>query len=281
MKLKHILPIILITLFASCDSDDNEIIAPVSETESLQKVQELTNASHTVELFTKSGAFQTGYNDITIRIKNNTDDTYFETYTIDWMPMMNMESMNHSCPKSSITKVIGKSTLYNGSLIYQMTGMDESGWSLKFMYTIDSVAYMVEEDITVSQSSRQNVTTFIGNDSVKYIAAIIEPTTPEIAINNLKVGLYKMESMMMFPSVADYTIGLDPRMPAMGNHSTPNNTDLTYNALDKMYHGNLSLTMTGYWVLNLKLMDADNTLLKGEDVTDVNLQSSFYLELEF
>jgi len=281
MKLKHILPIILITLFASCDSDDNEIIAPVSETESLQKVQELTNASHTVELFTKSGAFQTGYNDITIRIKNNSDDTYFETYTIDWMPMMNMGSMNHSCPKSSITKVIGKSTLYNGSLIYQMTGMDESGWSLKFMYTIDSVAYMVEEDITVSQSSRQNVTTFIGNDSVKYIAAIIEPTTPEIAINNLKVGLYKMESMMMFPSVADYTIGLDPRMPAMGNHSTPNNTDLTYNALDKMYHGNLSLTMTGYWVLNLKLMDADNTLLKGEDVTDVNLQSSFYLELEF
>jgi len=281
MKLKYILPIILITLFASCDSDDNEIVAPTSETESLQKVQELSNTDHTVEVYTKSGSFYTGYNDISIRIKNNADDTYFETYTIDWMPMMNMGSMNHSCPKSSITKVIGKSTLYNGNLIYQMTGMDESGWSLKFMYTIDDVDYMVEEDITVSQSSRQNVTTFTGSDSVKYIAAIIEPTTPAIAINDLKVGLYKMESMMMFPSVANYTIGLDPRMPAMGNHSTPNNTDLTYNALDKMYHGNLSLTMTGYWVLNLKLMDADNTLLKGEDVTDVNPQSSLYLELEF
>jgi len=39
--------------------------------------------------------------------------------------------------------------------------------------------------------------------------------------------------------------------------------------------------MTGYWVLNLKLMDANDTLLKGEDVTDVNPQSSLYLELEF
>jgi len=281
MKLKYILPIILITLFASCDSDDNEIIAPVSETESLQKVQELSNSNHTVEVYTKSGSFYTGYNDISIRIKNNADNTYFETFTIDWMPMMNMGSMNHSCPRSNITKVIGKSTLYNGNLIYQMTGMDESSWSLKFMYTIDDADYMVEEGITVSQSSRQNVTTFIGSDSVKYIAAIIEPTTPAIAINNLKVGLYKMESMMMFPAVADYTIGLDPRMPAMGNHSTPNNTDLTYNILDKMYHGNLSLTMTGYWVLNLKLMDANDTLLKGEDVTDVNPQSSLYLELEF
>lgn len=281
MKFIYILPIILITLFTSCDSDDNETIVLVPETESLLKVQELSNTNHTVEIYTKSGAFYTGYNDVSIKIKNNVDDTYFETYTIDWMPMMDMGTMNHSCPKSSITKVIGKSTLYNGNLIYQMTGMDGSGWSLKFMYTIDNVDYMVEDDITVTQSSRQNVTTFTGSDSVKYIAAIIEPTTPEIAINDLKVGLYKMENMMMFPSVADYTIALDPRMPSMGNHSSPNNTDLTYSVLDNMYHGNLSLTMTGYWVLNLKLMDADNTLLKGEDVTPTNLQSSLYLELEF
>lgn len=281
MKLKYILPILLITLFTSCDSDDNEIVVPISETENLLKVQELSNTDHTVEVYTKSGTFYTGYNDVTIRIKNNVDDTYFETYTIDWMPIMDMGTMNHSCPKSSISKVTGQSTLYNGNLIYQMTGMDGLGWSLKFMYTIDEVDYMVEDDITVSQSSRQNVTTFTGSDSVKYIAAIIEPTSPEIAINNLKIGLYKMESMMMFPSVADYTIALDPRMPSMGNHSSPNNTDLTYNVLDNMYHGNLSLTMTGYWVLNLKLMNADGTLLKGEDVTTTNLQSSLYLELEF
>ena len=281
MKLKYILPILLITLFSSCDSDDNNIILPVSETSGLQKVQELSNTDHTVEVYTKSGAFYTGYNDISIRIKNNTDNTYFETFTIDWMPMMDMGTMNHSCPKSSITKVTGKSTIYTGYLVYQMTGMDESGWSLKFMYTIDDVDYMVEEEITVIQNTRQNVTTFTGSDSVKYIAAIIEPINPAIAINDLKVGLYKMESMMMFPTVADYTIGLDPRMPSMGNHSTPNNTDLTYNTEDKMYHGDLSLTMTGYWVLNLKLIDANNTLLKGEDVTDLNPQSSLYLELEF
>jgi hypothetical protein len=280
MKLKYILPILLITLFASCESDD-DTLPQVSETEGLQKVQELSNANHTIEVFTKSGEFYTGYNDISIRIKNNADDTYFETYTIDWMPMMDMGTMNHSCPKSNISKVTGKSTLYNGYLIYQMTALDASGWSLKFMYTIDNVDYMVEEDITVLQSSRQNVTTFTGSDSVKYIAAIIEPTTPEIAVNDLKVGLYKMESMMLFPTVADYTIGLDPRMPSMGNHSSPNNTDLTYNTEEAMYHGDLSLTMTGYWVLNLKLIDTENTVLKGEDITDDHTQSSLYLEIEF
>jgi hypothetical protein len=74
---------------------------------------------------------------------------------------------------------------------------------------------------------------------------------------------------------------LDPRMPGMGNHSSPNNTDLSYNSSDTMYHGDLSLTMTGYWVLNLKLVDDNNTVLKGEDVTEENTQSSLYLELEF
>jgi len=87
--------------------------------------------------------------------------------------------------------------------------------------------------------------------------------------------------MMTFPVVEDYTIALDPRMPGMGNHSSPNNTDLSYSLSDDMYHGDLSLTMTGYWVLNLKLLNANDDVLKGEDVTDENTQSSLYLELEF
>ena len=131
------------------------------------------------------------------------------------------------------------------------------------------------------QNENQNVTSFMASDGSRYVIAMIEPKTPKIAINNLKVGLYKMQSMMSFPEVADYTITLDPRMPGMGNHSSPNNTDLIYNTADKMYHGNLSLTMTGYWVLNLKLLNTMDEVLKGEDVTTENAQSSLYLELEF
>jgi hypothetical protein len=70
-------------------------------------------------------------------------------------------------------------------------------------------------------------------------------------------------------------------MPGMGNHTSPNNTDLSFNSLDNFYYGDLSLTMTGYWKLNLKLMNTDDDVLKGEDVTDDNESSSLYLELEF
>lgn len=283
MKLNFLLPILLIiTLFTACKDDEIEEPVVVNELENLIIAQEFETDNHTIEVYTKSGKFYTGYNDVSLRIKNNADNTYFETFTINWMPMMSMQTMNHSCPKSALTKTIDKKTLYNGFVIHQMTGMGGTGWSIKFMYTINDVDYMVEEDITVLQSTRQNVTTFTGSDDVKYIAAIVGPTTPKIAINDLKVALYKMENMMTFPVVADYTITLDPRMPSMNYHSSTNNTDLTYNTTEKMYHGNLSLTMTGYWVLNLKLLDQNDTVLKGEEVVvGTHNQSSLYLEIEF
>ncbi|MCF6308613.1 MAG: hypothetical protein L3J09_11775, partial [Flavobacteriaceae bacterium] len=71
------------------------------------------------------------------------------------------------------------------------------------------------------------------------------------------------------------------RMPSMGNHTSPNNEDLTYNSASKMYDGKLSLTMTGYWKLNLILQNENNEVLKGEEVTEENESSSLYLEIEF
>ncbi|PWK17231.1 hypothetical protein [Xanthomarina spongicola] len=284
MKLKYILPILFIALMSTaCSSDDDNNDTPpvINEVEGLTKIQDIINNNHTIELWSKSGDFYTGYNDVSIRIKDNTNNTFFEDFTISWLPVMQMPTMQHSCPKSTITKAPGRDTVYQGFVIYQMTNTDGSGWSLTLDYAIDGMIYSVTDTITVLQNNDQNVTSFMGSDNVRYILALIEPKDPKIAINNMKVGLYKMENMMSFPIVEDYTITLDPRMPGMGNHSSPNNTDLTYRSVEGNYQGNLSLTMTGYWVLNLKLLDDMDTVLKGEDVTEDNPQSSLYLELEF
>ncbi|MDO5988260.1 hypothetical protein Q4Q39_12665 [Flavivirga amylovorans] len=281
MKLKYIIPILIISLSTiGCSTDDNDTPI-VDEIQNLVKIQEIKNSDHTIELYNKTGKFTTGYNNVTIRIKDNTNDSYFENLSISWMPVMKMPAMQHSCPKSAITKITDKKTLYEGSVIYQMTNTNGSGWSLTFEYTIDNEDYTATDTISVIQSEKQNVASFMGSDNKKYIVALIEPKAPIIGINDLIIGLYKMENMMSFPVVQDYRIMLDPRMPGMGNHSSPNNTDLSYDTTDNIYHGDLSLTMTGYWVLNLKLMDSDDSLLKGEDVTESNERSSLYLELEF
>ena len=281
MKLKHILPLVLMALIFSCSTDDNDETTPSNEVANLFLIQEITNGDQTIELFNKTGMFKTGYNAISLRLKDNTTNTYIEDASLSWVPVMQMPTMQHSCPKSNITKAIGKNTVYEGFIIYQMTNTDGSGWSLTINYNINGEAYSVTETIEVFQYENQNVASFMGTDETRYILALIEPLNPSIAINEMKVGLFKMENMMTFPVVENYTITLDPRMPGMGNHSSPNNTDLSFNNADSFYYGDLSLTMTGYWKLNLKLLNAEDELLKGEDVTEQNESSSLYLELEF
>ena len=283
MKLKYILPILVIAIFSTSCSDDNDddFSTETSEIEGLTIIQELSNDTHIIELYSTSGMFYTGYNTVSLRIKDKTTNAFIENATLGWTPMMQMPTMQHSCPNMNPTKAAGKETVYKGSIVYQMTNTDGSGWSLMVDYTIDGIDYMVSDTITVLQNDDQNVSSFIGSDASRYIVAMVEPKSPIIGNNELVVGVYKMENMMSFPVVENFILTLDPRMPGMGNHSSPNNTDLTYNTADNMYHANLSLTMTGYWVLNLKLMNVQDEVLKGEDVTDANDQSSLYLELEF
>ncbi|OUR93357.1 hypothetical protein A9Q87_05270 [Flavobacteriales bacterium 34_180_T64] len=283
MKLKYILPILFIALMStSCSTDEsNDDPQIVNEVDGLIRIHDIINDTHTIELYSKTGNFSTGYNAISMRLMDNTTNLYVEDASITWLPMMQMPTMQHSSPRSSIAKSLGKDTVYEGYIVYQMTGMDGSGWSLTIDYSIADMVYTATESITVTQAENQNVTSFMADDGSNYVIAMIEPSAPKIAINNLKVGLFRMESMMSFPIVEDYTIALDPRMPGMDNHTSSNNTDLSYSAADTMYHADLSLTMTGYWVLNLKLLNTMDEVLKGEDVTDDNNQSSLYLELEF
>jgi hypothetical protein len=278
--IKYIIPIFLILLSISC-SDDNSIETPVNEVQDLQKVQEFTNSTHVVELFTESGILSLGYNDITLRITDKASGNFVENATITWNPIMHMTMMTHSCPKSDVSKVSNKQTIYSGYIVFQMPENNDEGWDLTIDYTIDGVEYEVEGDISVPNSDKQIVTVFTGTDEIKYILALIEPQNPEVKVNDMTVGLFKMENMMSFPVVKNYTIKLDPRMPSMGNHSSPNNEDLTFNSNTTMYDGKLSLTMTGYWKLNLMLYNSEDELLKGEEVTDTNESSSLFLELEF
>ena len=278
--LKYIIPILLVVVTISCTSDDDPI-EPINEIEGLTKVQEISNDKHIVELFTESGKLMQGYNDITLRIMDKNSKAYIQNASINWKPMMHMTSMMHSCPKSAITKMADKETLYNGYIIFQMAENADEKWDLTFNYTIDGSEYEAKSGVTVPATEKKVVTSFMGTDGTRYVVALIEPKNPEVKVNDIVAGIFKMENMMTFPVVTNYKLMLDPRMPSMGNHSSPNNEDLTYDTVSKMYKGKLSLTMTGYWKLNLMLVNNKDEMLKGEEVTEENESSSLFLELEF
>lgn len=281
MKKTNILLFILfiaIALFSCSNSDDTTV---VSETVGLTKVTELSNTTHSVELYTKTGTLAQGYNAISVQIKDKNTNNYSTDASIRWFPIMEMTTMKHSCPISTISKTQGSTSLYNGFIIFQMASNDSEHWSLTVQYTIDGISYEVMGIVVVEASKMRTVFTFTGSDTKRYVAALIDPATPKVAVNDITVGLFLKEDMMSFPVVEDYTIAIDPRMPSMGNHSSPNNVKLVYAKQDKTYHGKLSLTMSGYWKINLKILNKLEQVVGGGDVSAEKESSNLFFEIEF
>ena len=262
---------------ASCSKDDGQLTA--NEVEGLTLVKTMDNNTHIIDVYTKNGRFETGYNEVFFQIKDQ-NGNLINNATANWTPVMQMMGMSHSCPASSVVKKSGASSTYTGFIIYQMAGNETEYWELTINYIINNTDYSVTNKVDVSASEERKVESFQGSDDKKYIIALVQPVAPRVAINDMTAVLFEMRSMMEFVVVDNYTIKIDPRMPGMNNHGSPNNVDLTQNA-EKLYSGKLSLTMTGYWKINLQLFNQSNELIKGEAVTSENEGSSIYCETEF
>lgn len=274
--------IILSIGFTSCTSDNDDPIGvdenPMAE---YNMVSALQANGHTLEIYSKEGEFVIGYNELFIRIKDMATENYVANAEISWTPIMHMIEKTHSCPRSEIS-MTQDASVYTGFAVFQMPGNTDEYWDLTLEYSIEGQVYEVTEQIEVKVpiDNKRRVNTFMGSDDVRYILAMM-PIEPEVAINDFSAVLFKMENMMTFSLVENYKVGIDPRMPSMGNHSSPNNEDLSYDVTSKAYMGKLSLTMTGYWKINLKLMNDIGEVLKGEDVTEENEDSSLFFEIEF
>lgn len=278
--LKYAFAILASTLILSCsDDDDNQKPTLIDETADLVLAQTFSNSDHTLAVFTQDGKFTEGYNKVYLQLKDS-ENEYVSNATFNWKPMMHMTNMMHSGPHSTIGKVQGKQTLYEAYVVFQMAGNNSEYWELKFNYTLNGVDYEMVESIDVMPSCKRRVVSFMGSDNQKYILAYMEPSSPKVAVNDMFAGVFKMESMMDFPMVNQFKVKIDPRMPGMGNHGSPNNEDLTQNS-QGLYQGKLSLTMSGYWKINLMLENQNGEILKGEPVTDSNQSSSIYFEIEF
>ncbi len=266
----------MICALSACTSDDNQT---TREPENFVLAREISNSEHQIEIYTATGQFVQGHNDIYFKIRDRESGNYLPGAQMTVLPLMQMTMMQHSCPVTAVTSSSANPEIYATRIIFQMAGNDMEGWTLKVDYTLNGNAYSAEGAIDVLPSVLRTVNSFTGSDGSKYVMALVGPATPSVAMNEMVVAVYRMESMMDFAPVSGYTVKIDPRMPGMGNHSSPNNTDLVQSG--EFYSGTLSLTMTGLWRINMILESADGTPVKGEAVTETNPQSSLYFELEF
>lgn len=280
---KYIGLLFMLILAMACKK---EKITPNPETpteqfkDKLTLVQTISNDTQKIDIYTTNGKLIQGYNKIYFQVKNN-DGSLVKNATITWSPLMHMTSMNHAGPKSAISVATESADFYTGYLVFQMAGSTTEYWDLTFNYSINGTDYSMVGKLDVIAAAKKRVLSFTGTDNVKYVLAMVEPSAPIVGANTMKALLFKMENMMSFPMVDGYSVNIDPRMPSMGNHSSPNNVDLVQASAGNTYDGTVNFTMSGYWKINLMVKNGNGDTLKGEAITTQVEASSIYFEVEF
>jgi hypothetical protein len=258
----------------------------------LKKIQKFSasDSLYTVTLYNEAGYLQLGYTKVYFVVTDK-EGRFIDNAVLSAFPEMDMGMHKHSTPRSEITKVEGKA-LYEAYYSFLMySGQGDGTWYYDLKYKVGDVTDSISDavidvrnvfraDGTTPRKVIQPVKAIDGSNQT-YIVTLFEPLKPKVGANEITAYIHTRQDANTYPEVENFKLKLDPRMPGMGNHSSPNNVDLTWDATDKIYKGKVNFSMTGYWTLNLILQNQQGETLYGNPITEEVKASSLFFEVEF
>lgn len=299
MKKIYLLFIVLASFgFVSCNSNDDEeniVIDGIdlskdvdccSAEEALQvykflqtvkPVSELStevDGLYNVWVYSKTGSLHRGYNDLYFVVTKKKTGNYVKNFDItNVTPLMNMVKMNmfHSTPVSSSVETFDQTRLAvkHGWVSFLMNTSEAGTWAFTYdISVLGSKASVADKAITVNalpdgQDWLKNFK--VGDDT--FFLSLVNPTDWKTGENVIQAYISKKSNPITTPyalASETFTVEIDPRMPDMGSHTSPDNKALTKQA-DGSYKGSINLTMTGLWRIHLIVKDAQGNIVAGGD----------------
>ena len=293
------LVIFAITLTA-CNSNDDGILAGIeipgititddidccSAEEALQVyrflqtvkiVPELTteiDGKYNVFGYTRTGSFHSGYNEIFFVATKKSTGNYIKNFELTGItPLMHMVKMDmyHSTPvgPAAVSFNDGYLAVKRSWVSFLMNTSEAGSWTLSYdAQVLGSKGGIEKKDIVVNALSEGQVwlkSFKIGSDT--YFLSLVNPIDFKAGTNEIQAYVSKKSEKATNPyqvAIETFTGDIDPRMPDMGNHTSPNNTQLVKQA-DGSYLGTINLTMTGLWRIHLTVRDAQGNVVAGGD----------------
>ncbi|VTR35092.1 hypothetical protein [Sphingobacterium thalpophilum] len=281
-----------------------EIDTVVPEYHEFEEAVAIKSGGYSISIEALNGTFYKGYNEIRLKITDMQTKEKANASAVTFLPIMtNAEGDQISCPHRYDLDYSPDGDYFSGYSVFTDESGTDGSWELYISFTIAGQSHTVSQNIDVHEQANKNLNmiTFTGKDNEQYIIALLAPQKPKVGENGLVAGIYKYNrptnppsgnfpdaSQFSYTEVSGYTLQLDPRMPepSMGNHSSPNNRDLTQQD-DGLYHGVVNYTMTGNWTLNFILLNQQGQILKGTVVpTDFTpgvegVKSELYIDILF
>lgn len=303
MKFYYCLAAALFLTVTSCTLDktdyEAEVGTQVPEYFEFEEAVSVTGSMYNISIEALNGTLYKGYNEVHLTVTNAQTAQELTAAEVTFLPVItNTNGTVASCPHEYNLVYDAVNGYYKGYVVFT----EASNWKLYLSVTQNDQATSLSADITVGEQPNKNLnmTAFNGNDGGQYIIALIAPQRPNVAENQLVAGIYKYNepqspggtfpdpSQFSYDEVPGYILRLDPRMPepSMGNHTSPNNQDLTQRD-DGLYHGVVNYTMTGNWTLNFILVNQNGLIVKGTEVPTTftpgveGAKSELYIDILF
>ena len=200
--------------------------------------------SYTVELLADK-ELGTGANAIYAKVSVTATGAVVSNAALTIKPMMDMVTMQHSCPVTGPFEYDATKALYDTGVVFQMAGT----WTATVALTPSGGSPLTASYtglVVTDTGSAKSFTVGSGMMAVKYVLSMNFVSAPVVGLNPIAVGLYATTDMgMNFTPVDDASFVLDPQMPSMG-HGSPGSVNPTLVA-DGVYSGKLSFSMPGAW----------------------------------
>ena len=258
-----------------------EALAVYNFLQTVKNIPELTldvADKYQVAVYSPTGELHTGYNDLYFVATKKQNGNYIKDFSIPSLtPLMFMSKMNmyHSTPVSAGAKLFDYTYLAvrKGWVSFLMNTSEAGSWTFSYdANVLGTEGKLQEANIIVDAlpEGQQWLKNFKVSDQT-YFLSLVNPTDWKTGTNTITAYVSQKSNPITVPyalAEEQFTIEIDPRMPDMGNHSSPNNVALTRQS-DGSYQGSINLTMTGRWRIHLTVKDAQgNVVAGGDDLSD-------------
>ena len=251
----------------------------------IPELSTVVDGKYNVFAYSRTGKFNVGYNELYFVVTKKKNGNYVKNYELtDLSPVMLMVKMNmrHSTPVSGPAESFNDSyaAVKRTWISFIMSSGESGSWTLGYNVSVLGSKGSVEEaDITVDPlpAGQEWVKSFKQGDDTYYIS-IVNPTDLKTGANTLKAYVSRKSTPATTPyaiASESFRVVIDPRMPDMGNHTSPDNTPLTRQA-DGSYQGTVNLTMTGLWRIHFTVRDLQGNIVAGGDDLKDGYSSLFW-----
>ena len=230
------------------------------------------DGKYNVFAYTRNGSFHNGYNEIYFVATKKATGNYIKNFELtNITPIMHMVKMDkyHSTPTGPAAESFDNGILaVKRSWVSFLMNTSEAGsWTLSYDALVLGKEGKVEKkDIVVNAlpDGQAWLKSFkVGDDN--YFLSLVNSSDWKTGTNTIKAYISKKSDPITTPyalATETFTVEIDPRMPDMGNHTSPDNTPLVKQQ-DGSYQGTINLTMTGLWRIHLTVKDAKGNVVAG------------------